>query len=293
MANLEIPENIKEKLLTPAGVNDFIHKGIVSNKGFLISRFGSIEGSIATELILRGKHKVDEKLEKEAKNNAGISQPTMVTLRKFGVEYLNSASKADLMAIWNFPDQVRCIQFSRNKAFCFLNQIDPVYSFHNNCIPVWTNALKGKKILLIHPFVETIKAQYKNRENIAIISEILPDFELLTLSPPVTNGSTDNGVSWLDELASLKKQVLKIDFDVAIIGAGAYGLPIGSFIKDIDKVAIHLGGVTQLLFGIIGNRWELKVQEGYADIMKGNNWVRPLVSETPVYSTKIEKGCYW
>ena len=45
-------------------------------------------------------------------------------------------------------------------------------------------------------------------------------------------------------------------FDVAIIGCGAYGMPLAAMLKQAGKQAIHLGGATQLLFGIKGKRWE-------------------------------------
>ena len=60
------------------------------------------------------------------------------------------------------------------------------------------------------------------------------------------------------------EQSLKTSFDVAIIGCGAYGMPLGAMLKDAGKTVIHLGGVTQILFGIKGKRWdENKTSELY------------------------------
>ena len=50
----------------------------------------------------------------------------------------------------------------------------------------------------------------------------------------------------------MKNQIVKTDFDIAIIGAGAYGFSLAAFIKKIGKKAVHLGGPTQVLFGIKG-----------------------------------------
>ena len=52
-------------------------------------------------------------------------------------------------------------------------------------------------------------------------------------------------------------EISEIDFEIAIIGAGAYGLPLGAFIKKIGRQAIHLGGATQILFGVRRARWEV------------------------------------
>jgi glycerol-3-phosphate dehydrogenase len=53
-----------------------------------------------------------------------------------------------------------------------------------------------------------------------------------------------------------KKRSTKKDYDVALIGCGAYGLPLASHVKRKGKQSIHLGGGLQLLFGIKGKRWD-------------------------------------
>ena len=41
----------------------------------------------------------------------------------------------------------------------------------------WTYSLKGKKILVVHPFSETIESQYKNKKKkLFKNSEVLPEF---------------------------------------------------------------------------------------------------------------------
>ena len=83
---------------------------------------------------------------------------------------------------------------------------------------------------------------------------------------------------------------LNFDFDVAIIGAGSYGLPLGRHIKRSGKQAIHRAGNTQLMFGIRGRRWEeLSPYKALID----NSWVRPAESETPKGSDGVERGAYW
>jgi hypothetical protein len=58
------------------------------------------------------------------------------------------------------------------------------------------------------------------------------------------------------------QMIAKHNFDFTIIGRGACGLPFGSFVKQMGCQAIRLGGLTQLLFGIRGNRWDNR--ESYA-----------------------------
>ena len=82
----------------------------------------------------------------------------------------------------------------------------------------------------------------------------------------------------------------KKEFDVAIIGCGAYGMPLASLLKRYGKIAIHLGGATQILFGIKGRRWDNNTS---ISLLFNDYWVRPMASETPHDAFEVENGCYW
>ena len=155
----------------------------------------------------------------------------------------------------------------------------------------WTSALVGKKVLVVHPFVTTICSQYQVRDYLFEDRSILPQFDLITLRPPQTLGyGTEGFGSWTEALDHLIAQVSAIEFDVALIGCGAYGLPLGAAIKGMGKPSIHLGGALQLLFGIRGRRWECMPH--YAALMN-DSWVRPSQDETPRAASKVDGGCYW
>jgi hypothetical protein len=81
----------------------------------------------------------------------------------------------------------------------------------------------------------------------------------------------------------------KIDFDIALIGVGVYGLPLASYCKEMDKIGFHLGGALQILFGIKGNRWK----DLNLDIANYSHWKFPSEDETPHFKNNCEGGCYW
>ena len=84
--------------------------------------------------------------------------------------------------------------------------------------------------------------------------------------------------TWFDALDWMCARVREIDFDVALIGAGAYGLPLAAYVKGLGKKAVHLGGPTQLMFGIRGKRWD---QWPQFQKLYNEHWTRPLAEETP------------
>ena len=53
-----------------------------------------------------------------------------------------------------------------------------------------------------------------------------------------------------------------------------------------------MGGVLQMYFGILGNRW-LKERPDAVRLFLNKHWSRPKMEEKPKNCEKVEKGCYW
>ncbi|MCR5064109.1 MAG: hypothetical protein K6A89_12590, partial [Treponema sp.] len=104
-------------------------------------------------------------------------------------------------------------------------------------------------------------------------------------------GNTDGYSSWFEALEATKKKIDEVDFDIALLGCGAYGLPLGAYIKSKGKTAIHIGGALQLLFGIKGNRWI--VNDDPVIQLFNEYWTYPFDSDTPPNSNIVENNTYW
>lgn len=208
------------------------------------------------------------------------------SLRDFYFLMKDAARNLDVLGSW-LPDEDRFIGYENPIARTELSSLEPFFSEEP-----WTQALESKRVLVIHPFAESIKAQYLRRGGLfPQNSKILPEFELTVLRAPQTLGGThEKYQSWFDALFDLWRDVLELDFDVAIVGAGAYGFPISSWISELDKPVIHLGGVTQLLFGIRGNRWDNSPEHRH---LVNSDWVRPLPNERPVTEQRVAENSYW
>ena len=88
----------------------------------------------------------------------------------------------------------------------------------------------------------------------------------------------------------MNNEIDKIEFDIAIIGAGAYGLSLAAHIKRSGRKAIQLGGATQILFGIRGHRWET---HPIISNFFNEHWINPNEGEIPNGYKNVENGCYW
>ena len=282
-----------EKIQTAEEINIYIRNLILSGKPFLAGLFGATELSCVRTFDFEVSSKYDKVLS-QMKMWSGFFPSEKEMGFNFKNLMMKSIPSADVMGIWMLPFE----EYYLNKygktdlKTTYLFDLEPWSSPENP----WSAALKGKKVLVIHPFAETIKFQYQNRVNLFPGTEILPEFELKILKAVQTVAGTkdDRFDSWFDALDWMYQEAIKIDFDVAIIGCGAYGFPLAAKLKQVGKQAIHLGGATQLLFGIKGKRWDEKTGT-YEYVQKFFNdaWVYPSDEDKPKAANKVEGGCYW
>lgn len=290
---------------TESDASDLILKKINEDKPLMIARFGAVElsciinhiyikGTIFSNIlnVLNGYSyflKFNNSVKYSMTNNAGFFPSNEADLRKFSELYLKCAKDIDILVSWMKHETFIESYLSENIDKIFLDDLD---SFrHAN---PWTEALKDKKVLVIHPFEDSIQSQYKRHELLFKDNRVLPKFELITIKAVQTiGGKGDNKFqTWFEALEYMIKKVEKIDFDIALIGAGAYGLPLASAIKNMGKKAIHVGGSLQCLFGIKGARWEDPIYD-YNNKYYNKYWIRPLESEKPKTADKVENACYW
>lgn len=293
--------------------NKLIYQILSSDNPCMISRLGSIEiGIIFNYLMIHGSESLvskcinfvsgntglpwwDTLFFKSMKNNAGIFPESIDILERFSERYLHDIPEIDLLGSFNYAEK-------------FIPLRSDVIKVHLECLyPFWTElpwtlALKGKRVLVVHPFAESIKSQSCRRSLIFKNQNIWPEYNLITLCAVQSNAG--NNVSfrdWFEALKWMEDEIAKIDFDICILGCGAYGLPLAATIKRMGKKAIHMGGGTQLLFGIKGKRWDNnsyhwknlpQLNTNYSSLYN-EYWIRPSLKETPQAANSVEGACYW
>ncbi len=282
----------KATLINSDETQEFIRSRILNGQPSMIARYGSNEAELTADVmgvLLGCKKKIPEERLKSINRDAGLFPYGEETALKFGELMEKSSSNLDLLGFWDTGMQGYLIDNICPKDFRVteLRNLEPYY-FDNP----WSNALRGKRVVVIYPFKETIETQYKKRDKLFPQRDVLPDFDLRVVKSVQTiAGHKDSRFnSWFDALEYMFQEIMKEDFDVAIIGCGAYGFPLASKIKKEGKIAIHLGGATQILFGIKGKRWDNhEIISGFYN----DAWVRPLDSEKPQNAQMVEDACYW
>ena len=269
----------------------------------LISRFGNNElGTVLNYLSIRRPGRLDQRVlrylrgesapwwwddrtAREMKKGAGFFPATPENLDRFARMALRDCAEIDVLGSW-LAGEDQVADWFRGLSVP-LDDLQP----YVHADP-WSETLQGRKVLVVHPFETSIRSQYARRTQLFRDPRVLPEFELLTLrAVQSVGGDCARFQDWFEALEWMQREIAAMDFDVAIIGAGAYGMALGAFIKrDLGRKAIHLGGAAQLLFGIRGRRWDEAPE--YAHLFN-DAWVRPTPEETPRTANRVEGGCYW
>ena len=229
---------------------------------------------------------------KQLQNNAGVYPQSKEVFEFFCKEQLLAISTMDIISVWAQP-------FAWVESLALQNE-DSIFVSGHGSFPWleprdkestlgWGAALEGKRVLVVSPFVDSIAYQAPQLDKI-FSNLTVPKINFLYLRAPMTQGGISDGKTFIDHLVELKQKVSEVDFDVALISAGAYSLPIAAHAKSIGKIGIHAGGALQIFFGINGQRYET-----YPEVTRHINsfWKRPYEHERPENWRSIEDGCYW
>lgn len=260
-------------------------KRIMGVEPFLFSRWGSVEGEAVYQSVSGdySHHVLDPLI-----NNAGVFPYGTQMADKFTNIMKLAADNIDLFCVGYWcPHIDELFRMYSPKAILLSSTM--IYPFFENS---WTQALKNMKVLVIHPFADLIEKQYCFRKNL-FNNEILPEFDLIPYKAVQSIGGNDEYRDWCEVLEKMEEDIANVNFDIALIGCGAYGMPLGAFIKSkLHKKAIHMGGSLQILFGIKGARWEGDPYN-YDIKLYNDYWIRPGEELRPKGWKKVENGCYW
>ncbi|GHU00749.1 hypothetical protein FACS1894186_2010 [Alphaproteobacteria bacterium] len=274
--------------------SDLIAAGLAGGQPFLATRMGrSEETPIRSFLSYRGMAPgYPEKAGVNLCKYAGFFPNTTDALTRFCYEYAEAARAADLMGVWYYNGEPEiCARYCPAATLIF----GGITGDGALLLPrPWTRVLAGRKVLVISPLADSITRQYEKRRLIWPDNpDILPDFTLRTLKAVQSIADAKDDLpyaSWFEALADMERQIAAVDFDVALISAGAYGQPLGAFVKGLGKQAVVVGGGLQIMFGIKGARWE---ESPDFSPLFNEHWVSPSAAERPRGLEKVERGCYW
>ena len=262
---------------------------------FFIGRIAGIELQIAYSLLKQRPLDMIQEIN-SLENNAGIHIKNIDSLHIYVNKLIESYEHCSAIAEWDIKGEVfaktgngQLLIAERTPTIPKLNalSLEPYYVDYS-----WMSKIDGKKILIIHPFKNTIKHQILHMNKLFPTRTWFKDCTFIHLSPPQTLAGNHQNIDWQIHLNSFLEILhTHTDFDIALVAAGGYGMLIADDIyTNMKKSVMYIGGALQLFFGIIGKRW-FDNKEIMA--LVNDDWVRPAANDKPSHSAKVEKGCYW
>lgn len=285
-----ISETYRDRgVLSAEAGNDLVATVLETGKPAAIAKIGSLELE-ATRAYLNETNddRRYRRLFAKLHHIAGIFPPTTTAVDAFSKTYLDCLRMIDVLAVWYNRGEPEVAQtYCEDAALVELTALEPYF----HAAP-WSRVLEGKRVLILHPFARTIAQQLQRSQEIwRDRPAVLPKFQASFITAPLSDALVKSRYpTWSVALEALMGQMDKEEFDIAIIGAGAFSLPLCVHAKRLGKIGVHLGGATQILFGVRGGRWDsLPEFHGFFN----DAWVRPSPEETPENVHSVERGCYW
>ena len=283
----------------------YVMSRLLRGEKFVIPRIAGIENNYAViglrsqgrELAL-GEKRYIARTQGTMKKNAGIQLTDRDSMAEYSRLYLDAFSNCEVYTGWepwgvvykavaDSHDEVR--RLCQRKIILWAFALD---IFHYIKAAPWTWALKGRRVLIISSFADSMRAKDPLRDKIYGV-DLFPECSLTFIKPPQTQADEPSRgfKKELDEFCG-ELDTLRDTYDVALVAAGGYGNLICNHIYKTGHSAIYVGGVLQMYFGIVGQRW-LDERPDAVRCYTNEHWTRPGESERPANSGSVERGCYW
>lgn len=265
-----------ESRKTGSGAYDYIYKQIKlaleTKKPIVIGKIGTNELLLiyCYNLISQGRmsgYSLD--ILREMENTAGLYPIDKPTIPYFIQTYLASLREIDIFASWNdrFLDFEYTLYSSYIQPSCNgIVELTALESFYTTARDHWWQTLfSGKCILVISPFTDSIAQQLAPEQRDKVWrgkwSGFWPSditFKYIRFEHPYSllsdeeKTKVETSKCFVDKLKRFEKEINGVgDFDIALIGAGCYSLPLCAYVKQKKgKIAFHLGGGLQMMFGV-------------------------------------------
>ena len=252
--------------------NAAIRSLILGDKPFLVGRLGLGSEPVVAAATMAGQLVTSEWLQL-VQSQAGVypsDEPAVV--RDFAQLYTDAIASADLMARWgsepfgaSADEKIQAqdgliAEHCTGRSGCQMVHTRALEPWYLIDASPWSELLANRTVLVVHPFEDSIRTQFLRREQIwpgERGARILPSLQLRTVRPVSSISGWRPHANWSQSLDTVLRSIDKLDgaFDVALVAAGSYGMPLAAAIKRMGKGAIYVGGGLQLMFGIKGERW--------------------------------------
>jgi hypothetical protein len=232
---------------------------------FIIPKIGNNDNKLAYLGILYNSNK-------KMFNDININTNTN-NLKIFSQIYLDSFHNSDIYLTWE-PWSLKATENNIHESIVFIYdnfKLNSIWS-ETLCVynliqskNIWTQELKGKRILILSHFNDKIKNVINNNKIYNI--ELLPYCEFIFIDVQNFNNEKTNTLNDFNKdfnsiVLNIKREIER--FDIALVSCGIYSNLILSQLFNMNKSGINMDESLQYLFGI----YDLKFENENKEILK-------------------------
>jgi hypothetical protein len=250
---------------------DEVRAAIEGSRGYAVGKIGkSNQVAMYYPLFLQQEHDAETRRAYErdlafsSLQQTGIFPNDPEFCLSFNEFYMEQVRNIDSLGIcYNHPHELEIIKHYRlSNNLIFYPEQEPDRSRPNNDANCYLPSLRDRKLLIVCPFAKFLAG----RANEALFERVWSKTGKRWFHPRNVDAlefpygfSRDTHAKYptaFELLEDIKTEILKRDFDVALIGAAGLAIPIASFVKRLGKVGLDLGGALQFFFGVQAKRWQ-------------------------------------
>jgi hypothetical protein len=288
---------------------EFIHlltQAFEEKKGFAAGKAGFSEQALLRYTLIRmhpdslKKRAYEAFLKYHCDYMTGVFPSTPEFLNAFSEFFLENVKGINVLGLMEGKNEFQLMKSLTIEAkLTHFQSMEPDRSAPEQASLCYLPLFGDKKILLISPYAEFIASRAKADIYDSVWSTSGKKWfnpsgiEYLNI-PYSYITATDTHSLYRDSIAlyqTICEQIAEYEFDVALIGAGALGIPLANHIKSLGKIGISLGGHLQIIFGVAGARWRRDPEwQKYIN----PSWVDVPSSFQPMDKDDLtDQGAYW
>lgn len=230
---------------------------------------------------------------------AGVFPDSDEFVTHCGSAFMQSLAQMDFLAAHHSPLVDRVLaRLDRQPSVIGFNDLEPNRSLPYDAMDCYLPNLQDRRVLIITTPADLLVQRATPEVFTAVWKSTgCPWFrpasvEALSFTSVFDPTVSERFDSSLELESSICSDVATRDFDIALVGASAMGIPIVRRVKEMGKVGLSLGGHLQVLFGVQGRRW--RDDQAWQRAYWNNSWVD---MPTDVYPRRrgwvVDDGAYW
>ena len=222
-------------------------------------------------------------------------------LKRFAAEYAEHVRALDVIGLFGGPQEPHIRAWHRLPGRCIPYRLmEPDISIPDRPDRCYLPLLAGKRLLIISPFAGLLAARCNQatfeatwaktgKRWFAPAGVAAVEFPYGYVTETATHERFGDVLRLYEHVCA---DVARHTFDVALIGAGALGIPLAAFVKGLGCVGLSLGGHLQVIFGVRGRRWH--DDPFYRDQVMNDAWIDMPAKYRPRGAAVVsDGGAYW